>query len=507
MGARGSALTSRREPIDRPDNAPPDVEDRAHARFLWTIAGLAVAVLWIRPIASSLWTDELGTWWVISGTARQAVQRAEAVQGQSPLSYLLAWLARHVTGTSEIGLRTPALICCLAAAYLLYRIAARLVDAETGRIAVVVFALWPSIAFAASDARPYPLAILASIASVWALIRWVDAPSVRRAVAYVVLAALVPWVHPLFGLVLIPEAVYAVMRIRDGSTTIRPRTFVVTEILIAALIVPVGLEILALWGRHDDWLIPNPLTVPWITQMLVPPALVGAAVIGGIIVGPRLRIGSEARRLPASTITLLITWFVVPAGVLVGIAILTPVRLIMARYLLCAVPGGVLLTAVALRSIDPPRPRRIVILVFAILAIVDFASPWKSGDMRGAAAAVRTVADDDTIVLIDGRFQESMEPSWYTDPERQGLLTAATSFYPVPGRVVPLPVNLTTDDIDFFRSRVDTALVGADHAVVVGETGSSYWPWFDEYMSEHGWSSTPVATMSLFSVVEYRRDG
>jgi hypothetical protein len=42
---------------------------------------------------------------------------------------------------------------------------------------------------------------------------------------------------------------------------------------------------------------------------------------------------------------------------------------------------------------------------------------------------------------------------------------------------------------------------------VVGETGSSYWPWFDEYMSEHGWSSTPVATMSLISVVEYRRDG
>src|SRR5262245_57257449 len=102
MGARGSALTSRRDPIDRPDDAPTDVEDRAHARFLWTVAGLAVAVLWIRPIASSLWTDELGTWWVISGTARQAVERAEAVQGQSPLYYLLAWLARHLTGTSEI---------------------------------------------------------------------------------------------------------------------------------------------------------------------------------------------------------------------------------------------------------------------------------------------------------------------------------------------------------------------------------------------------------------------
>jgi mannosyltransferase len=500
-------MTFREDAPVRPEDDRPDGEDRAHARFLWTIAALAIAVLWIRPIGSSLWTDELGTWWVISGTSRQVIDRAEAVQGQSPLYYLLAWLARHVTGPSEIGLRVPALVCCLAAAYLMYWIAKRLVDAEMARIAVVVFALWPSIAFAASDARPYPLAILASVASVWTLIRWLDDPSVGRAATYAIVAAIVPYVHPVFGLVLIPEAAYAVLRLRERSTTVRPREVVTTETVLAILIVPVGMEILALWGRHDDWLIPNPLTVPWITQMLVPPALVGAAIVGSIITAPRLRIGGDARRLPPSAIGLIAMWFLVPAGVLVGIAIVTPVRLIMARYLLCAVPGGVLLAAVALRSIEPARARRIIILVFAILAIVDFASPWKSGDIRGAIAGVRSVADADTVVLIDGRFQESMEPSWYTDPERQGLLTSATSFYPTPGRVVPLPVNLTSANVDFFRARVDAALTDEDHAVVVGETGSSYWPWFDEYMHEHGWSSTPVATVSLFTVTEYRRSG
>jgi hypothetical protein len=200
-------------------------------------------------------------------------------------------------------------------------------------------------------------------------------------------------------------------------------------------------------------------------------------------------------------------WFLVPAGVLVGVAILTPIRLIMARYLLCAVPGGVLLVAVALRSVEPDRARRVIVLVFAILAIVDFASPSKSGDFRGAAAAASTVADGNTVVLVNGRFQESMEPGWYTDPSREGLLAAPTSYYPVPGDVVPLPVNLTMANVDFFRSRVETALSGRSHAVVIGESGSSYWPWFDEYMHQQGWSSTPVATVSLFTVMEYRRAG
>ena len=104
---------------ERPD--PPSLssaegsKDRFHAAFLWTATALVMVVLWIKPMVSSLWTDEFGTWWVINGSAHQVVDRAQAVQGQSPFYYLIAWIMRLLAGRSELWLRFPSLIFSFAA--------------------------------------------------------------------------------------------------------------------------------------------------------------------------------------------------------------------------------------------------------------------------------------------------------------------------------------------------------------------------------------------------------
>ena len=187
-------------------------------------------------------------------------------------------------------------------------------------------------------------------------------------------------------------AVYTGARIREGSTDVGAGQVVCVVLGVAVLTVPVALELLALWHRQRDWLIPNPLTVSWVGQMLVPPALVGALVLAVLFRARKLRLSSDPRRLPRSTLILLLGWFLIPSGVLVGLAIVSPVRLIMARYLMIAAPGGVLLAALLLRSLEPASVRRIVILVFAILCLLTFSTPVKSGDFRGAAELVRSVS-------------------------------------------------------------------------------------------------------------------
>ncbi len=495
---------------DGPDPYTPatedaEVHDPLHAPFLWTVVGLVMAALWLRPMGSSLWTDELGTWWVISGSGREVVSRAEAVQGQSPVYYLIEWAAKHLVGRSEFGLRLPSLIFSIAAAFIVYRIAKRLVDVETARIAVIAFAVWPAIAFAASDARPYALATLAVVAATWAVIHWLDAGHLRAAALYVVLAAIVSYVHPLFGLVVIPHAIYALARIREGSTSVRPRALVLALVGIALLAIPVALELLALSRRRQDWSVPNAASVSWVVLMLVPPALVGAAVIGGLVALTSERVRTGTRRFPRSTVTLLIGWALIPPAILVGLSVVSSIDLLEARYFLCAAPAGVLLAAIGARAIEPAEGRRIVVLVFVILSILDLASPVKSGDFRAAAASVRSVADDRSVILVRSGFQESLQRSWHTDPARQGLLTAATDFYAVPGRVVPLPANLDPTTVDFVRSQVQRSIATTNHVVVVTLTGSAYGPWFDQYMDDHGWTGDLVSNVNLFTIMEFRR--
>ena len=488
-----------------PSEARPEVNEPFHGAFLWTAAGLVIVALWITPMFSSLWNDEFGTWWVVNGSVRQTVTRAEAVQGQSPLYYLIAWGVRHVTGPNEFGMRLPSLVFSIVAAFFIYRIARRLIDAETARIAVIAFAVWPSVEFAASDMRPYALATLVVVASTWALIGWLDTGRLYAAAGYVLLAALMPYVHPVFGVVLIPHAVYALSRIREGSTAVRRRDVVLATGAIVILVIPVVLELIALWRRREISSLPRAATVPWVVEVLVPPAFVGAVVIGGIIAAPKLRIGTDLRQLPRSTLILMIGWLLIPTAILLGLSVLWSIDLLEARYLLCMTPAAVLLAAVAARALEPAQVRRMIVLLVVVFSVLDLAAPVKSGDFRGAASLVRSVADERSVILVPSGFQESMDQRWFVDPNRQSLLTAATSFYPVPGRVVPLPMALDATTLDFVRTQVGNAIAQTDKVLVVSQSGSSYGPWFDEYMGQRGWTSHQVGGVDLFNVTEFTR--
>jgi hypothetical protein len=482
-----------------------DAEDPLHAPFLWTIAGLVIAALWVRPITSSLWNDELGTWWVIDDGLRQVVRRAEAVQGQSPLYYVVEWAARHLVGRSELGLRVPSLLFAIAAAWVTYLIAKRLADRETARLAVIAFAVWPSIAFAASDARPYALATLVVVTSTWALIRWLDSGRLIPAIAFVLSTAIVPYVHPIFGVVLFPQMIYAAARIRERSTVVRPRDVALAVVGVAVLVSPVAFELIALWRRREISSVPRSTTVSWLVEVLVPPAFVGGAAVAGILFLSRHPMRGDRRPLPRSTIALLVGWLVIPLALLVGLSIAWSIDLLEARYLLCITPAAVLVIAMAARSIEPPRARRIVVLAVVVLSVLDIAGPMKSGDLRGATQLAGSMSDAQTAVLITSGFQESVQESWFSDPGRKGLLTAGTSFYPVPGRITPLPAYLDPGTIDLVRSQVELAIAGSEKAVIVIPTGSAYEPWFDEYMRDHGWTAERTSRVSQFTVVEFVR--
>jgi len=164
------------------------------------------------------------------------------------------------------------------------------------------------------------------------------------------------------------------------------------------------------------------------------------------------------------------------------------------------------LAAAAARALEPAQVRRMIVLLVVVFSILDLAAPVKSGDFRGAAWLVRSVADERSVILVPSGFQESMDQRWFVDPNRQGLLTAATAFYPVPGSVVPLPMALDATTLDFVRTQVGNAIAQTDKVLVVSQSGSSYGPWFDQYMGQRGWTSHEVGGVDLFNVKEFTRD-
>jgi len=483
---------------------PVDGEERFHGAFLWTVASLAALVRWIRPMFTSLWVDEFGTWWVISGTLRDVVARADAVQGQSPVYYVALWLSKMMIGHSEAALRLPSLVCAALGAFLLFRIARRLADVETARLSVVAFVVWPQVVFAASDARPYAFATLLAIAAVWTLIRWLDDGGKLRAILAVFFAASIPYAHPLTAPILIPLALYAVMRVREGSTARSIRSLVLAAVAIGVLLIPVGLEVLSLAGRRAEWVVPNPPSVSWVVTMLLPAAFAFGALVA-LFLAHWTSTGHDPRSNPRSTRVLVLGWFFIPTLVLVLMAVFTPVQLISFRYFILAAPAGALIAGTFARVLEPPRIRRIVVTAVVIASILELATPFKSGDMRGALAIAASRADANTVTLLRSGFQESMQTSWYDEPERAGLLASPASYYPIPGTVLPLPVELTPDMAAFMQKRIDAAIPTTDRFIAVTVSGSAFEPWLTELFNERGYTAQVIGQVNLFTVTEFTR--
>jgi mannosyltransferase len=462
------------------------VSDR---RFLWAICGLVFAVLWIRPIASSLWIDEFGTWWTIEGGASQAVDRAWTYQGQSPFYYLIVWGTRHVLGSSEWALRAPSIVFGTVAIVLLFRLVRRLVDAEAARIAAIVAVAWPIVAFSAVDARPYALAMMLAIAATLAFVRWLDRDRWWLGVAYVVLVAATVYAHHLFGLVVIAHAAYAVARMRDRSTTVTVPRLIAAAVGVVVLVAPMTAELADLWNRRDTIDLPNGLSVDWVVTLLLPAAMVGGLVLGGALAA--LNGGRLTTRLGISgpDLVLVVAWIVGPTIVLIALTVVTPLGL-QGRYSLVWAPAAVILVALAIRAFEPASARRVVVLTLAVLSVVAIGSPDHLGDWRGGMAAVSERATDRSVVLLQSGYVESMQLDWYDDAERVSYLGAPTSYYPVPGQVVVLPVDVTPDPT-FSRNRIETVASGADQVFLLT---SSTWmaTWVGEVLRDEGFETEQV---------------
>lgn len=486
------------------------VRQREWDPYVLAVGLIGVASLWIRPLWSSLWLDETGTFWVIQGGLRDVFQRGLDFQGQFPLYHVLLWGWIKLFGTSEVALRLPSVIGAAVAAWLCYRLASRLLgDLRGASLAACVFVLLPPVAFAAGDARPYALALATLLGATLALVRWLASQRPRDAIAYLVLAAVTLYLHYLFALALVPHLFLALKILRKDGRQVG-RIVVLAAAALAVLMLPTVPHLIDVFGRRRAMSLMTFGSVAELLAWIVPPAVVVAYLAGRFAKVPNDgRRSRTAETVPRETLMFLAMWLVLPPAILFLVSSISGVGLFAQRHYLSSVPALASLAASAFAVLTPRRQRIAIVTLGLIVLLMHPAphhTPWRS-DWRAAAEAVNGVVERaDVPVFVYTGFSESSEMDRILDDERSRPFLAPFTAYPIEGTTYPLPFSLTTQ-AEAYASRIlaDVAPDATQIVLITTELKETYDVWLAERTSALGYRRREVGEFGDIRVVVFER--
>jgi len=476
--------------------------------YYFTLFAVIVARFWVLPLRDGFWLDETGTVWTIQGRLRDVIAHCIIWPSQSPAYSILAWLFYKLPGPHEVMLRLPSLVAMGVAAFLLYRLAVRLAGPRAGWPTVIVFASIEPVAFAATDARPYALAMLAVVGAMLLLVRWFDTGRLLDCAGYCLLASLSIYMHFLFATTLLVHLVYAIYRARDEKR-ISGGHLLGAGALVGGLLLPLGLYMAAVLKTAKSHAFAGTPSGTALFELLAPPVLVGSILLV-LLVGylTKMPLHLKVPRLQGSSLILLASWTLLPILLLYGVSVLTSVKAFLPRYTLPSEAGVALLVGWLLSAISPARSRLVVMLAVVLAALMCAPGIQFShgGDWRAAMASVRsTVGASDMPVLVRSDFPESEPFNWLNDETRKEYLFAPLKAYSGAGDFVPLPMYFTAAS-SAYLNRLMPELEQSNSFLLVNMGDATYQNWLLGRLSAKGFEKKRIGSFGgSLTVDQYLR--
>ncbi|MBZ5623192.1 MAG: glycosyltransferase family 39 protein [Acidobacteriia bacterium] len=478
---------------------------------------LSIARLWLMPMRSSLWVDEMGTVFVVRQGPDDPSLRV-APQVPESIYYLLPRGAEALLGFSEVTYRLPSLLAMAAALFLIARLATRLIHPQAGWFAAFACMALRGIDYQAADARPYGLGTLVACASLWFLVRWLDCGGWRDALLFVVFAALLWRVQLIFWPFYLVFGIYALVRLARrgtpvGETPVGMSRAALVFALLALALLPVAIKALALYrqaGGHVIVALPSARDLVLSLKL----GLIAVCGAGAWLLSRVFRWRPDSPTVSRSSFSLLLAWWLCPPFCLFGFSWLTGHSVFVARYLWLALPGGALVAVLAASRFIPAAqwtPLAAALGVGVLLWNGQWDHVWPphhNSDWRGAARTIQELGmGPETPVICPSPFIEAKPPAWRPEYPLSGFLYTHLSVYPFPGRIYPLPFEDSPEAEEFAGRLAGQVLAVSKRFVLYGGQGQvGFWrDWFRARPELAGWSNEQSRTFGDVEVVVFEK--
>jgi uncharacterized membrane protein len=403
---------------------PPGGQRWTRAERLWVFALVAlVAGLTSWHLgAPTFWNDEAATW-AIAGHGFRDLLHVLATSGGdrgAALYYLVAFAWMRVLGTSEVALRSLSVVAATVAIVPFHAIARRVVSRPAAWAAGLIFATSSFLVTYARDARTYSFALCFVLLAAWTFLRAIESRRPRDWWVFVGVALLAIAAHWFSALIVVSLYVSLACWRRPLGALLRP--VFLSGVALAVGVLPIAVQLAVGANSGLGWVAPlNAAELRAVvegftgTTAPVVQLAIGAVAGAGFVVAWSER---AARRVPP----VVVTWFVMPVIAAIAVSEIKPV--LVARYLIVALPGFTLLLGLGVAIIARGRILAAVACsaVVAVLGLHGFAGLWSSSrggeDWRSIVASVSARARPTDAVVVFPATAVSAYSYYARDQER-----------------------------------------------------------------------------------------
>jgi len=478
--------------------------------FLMLTLACCILRLWIMPLGSSFWVDEMGTYFVVHHGAHDPSLRV-APQVADSIYYVLPMLAEKVAGFSEVSYRFFSVLAMGGALIAIGWLAARLIYPDA--FWFVVFAAMTSRGFnyQAADARPYALGTFVLAISVLLLVRWLDSGRWRDALLFAATASLLWLVHLIFWPFYLIFAVYACFRVvRQENRIAWPQALTVFAIVVCAAL-PVALRAVALLHEAS-------------AHVIVPRPGFGEALI--IVFAAAFLLSRAFKwkvpptaRVSRSSLVLILSWWLIDPVCLFAFSWIGGDSVFLARYLALALPGVALTAGMIVAMFVPAHYWKPIGLALGLGVLILMGNwnrlwpPHQNSDWRGAAAALHAwVAGQDVPVICPSPFIEAQPPTWRPDYPLQTFLYSNLTLYPIAGHPYTFPFATfpfaTPPVVEEYAQRLslDTLVPAGRFAIFGWDRSVDFWRrWLTARPELRGWQNKALGKFGDVEVIAFSR--
>jgi mannosyltransferase len=278
--------------------------------------------------------------------------------------YYIALQPWTALGTGEAVVRSLSVVFGVLAVVATFAVAKRF---GAGWLAALILAVHPSFVEFEQETRGYTMLIFWSALSTLAFVRLTERFTLPRAAAYVVLAALIIYVHPLGALIVVAHGLATLLWVAPELR----RRVLATFVPVALLWLPM-LVFAFVWRAKISWI--APLTADSVASDLMTAA--GGPLVGGALLV--LVVAAARRDLPS-------VWLVAPIiGTLLISVVVEPA--LQAKYVLGTLPAAAI---IASRNKAAPVA---VLLILSLYGTWTWYETGRKDDWRDGAALVASLA-------------------------------------------------------------------------------------------------------------------